>query len=671
MNGMPWSDLEPLVQSESQAVQEAVRDAIAPDRRQASLHGLAEMLGPRLADLTARLLNSDRPLPVALGLRLVAERPEAMPSLRRLAMAGLKRRDVRLEPRCAAAAGLLTIVPAQSRAAENILRQFAAGLRRRDLQQLPELCERLRHPAGLEIITREIEDREKMLCPRCGVTRRRRAMRRHLWNRHQLVLESRRALTPAQALDLRLVDADPQATLTAFHRELLATGLRDSEAKEHLVESAARNHESLCPYCFAATPRPEPPLPQPADWSPGRLAATEARITWQPDGSTGRWVVESDDASWAVEGHSDPAGVWIRRVSLGCAALAVPAAALLPTHWHLLTALGLVGEAAVLHYWASRVGDPPSASRGGVVDAAWRHLIPKLPAGLDLTRLALASIGHGDRRLRAPALHEAIATTEGALLIGAGPAETPAALWALAFADDPADPVLPAVDRLTRCWEGELPLSTAAAFAEWLPASPAEWQRVQILADERAFFAGLSVWDLAEIGRQFPALGRLIGSDDLDGLARRRLVWFDRTDKPWRQVGPAITVFDLARNSELPFDSGDTALLCPLPLNESLTLGGRGLTFRGAVLRATPTEITVRQREGWRGGGWDLLIGPHRFRFDVDPTPIVDRLVAWARWWFERYLARVDPALRYRSGGLAERLLRPHRVTCRSCGRPS
>lgn len=673
---MNWPAIERLLSGATEPVRAAARSAaMAPvgDRRRAA-RALADRLGHGLAPLVANWLESGVADAHDLALRLLAVRPAAGLGLLKHVRPRLREGQAPLSVRLAATRALLDLLPPDSRAELLLLRSFTAGLGRRPAERLTDLAGRLGRPAAISRILAELAERQKMRCPRCGALRRRKAMRRHLWNHHQLVLDGRRALTPAQALDQRLADTDDAAVVSDFHRDLLAAGLRDEEALDQLLDAAAERFESLCPGCFAFVPAAEPPPPGPAELAPGRLSAPPARVTLTATRSGNRLHVETDRVIYDGR-EPGRAGVapWSRIAAVASVALAWASALAMPTPWNLVTSFGMAGLAAVALLWAWRKRRAePGVDR--VVDHAWNLLVPHLMAGEPLARIALASIGRGTAARRATARDEARAAAEAAVQIHAAPGWAPAALWALEFADARGDPVPAAVDAVGRCWDGELPLTVADAFARWLPAGSRERRRLQILASERAFAAGLGVWDLAEIARAFPALGDLVGAHDLDGLARRRLIWFDRFDKPWRLIGPAVTAFDFARRTDFPFDGTDLLLYCPLPALDSapgdyLLICGRGLVFRGAVMRGVPASITIREREDWRGGGWDLHVGPHRFRYDVEPRPVAERLLAWSAWWFDDYLPRVDAAMKYRSGRRLGQLLAPHERACPSCGR--
>src|SRR5262249_42938911 len=111
------------------------------------------------------------------------------------------------------------------------------------------------------------------------------------------------------------------------------------------------------------------------------------------------------------------------------------------------------------------------------------------------------------------------------------------------------DPVTRLADALKPYLSGDVPLAGAELLLGTLP--PPEWTRGQharlrVLLAARAFEADLGVWDLHALGRAAPGLGRVLQSDDTDGLARLRWLWDLRQARPWQRCGPAATVFELA-----------------------------------------------------------------------------------------------------------------------------
>src|SRR5207244_10029537 len=112
-----------------------------------------------------------------------------------------------------------------------------------------------------------------------------------------------------------------------------------------------------------------------------------------------------------------------------------------------------------------------------------------------------------------------------------------------------SDPVVRLADALWPCLTGEAPaglaelVATDDVLAGW---SVGQRARLRVLLAARAFEAGVEVADLHDLGRAAPALGRTLGSDDTDGLARLRLLWTLRPTRPWQVCGPAATVFEVA-----------------------------------------------------------------------------------------------------------------------------
>jgi hypothetical protein len=207
--------------------------------------------------------------------------------------------------------------------------------------------------------------------------------------------------------------------------------------------------------------------------------------------------------------------------------------------------------------------------------------------------------------------------------------------------------------------------------------------RLRILIIARAFGVGWEVWDLVEVGRAAPAIGRVLNIDDIDGLARLKLLWKMRPDRPWRRCGPAITVFDLAGYPVLGghyLESAPDLLLYqpttpPIPPlarggpPAPILVCGRGVKYDEVLLRSDPGSISVRARPLWQGGGFEIVLGRHRLAFREDPDALARKLEKWTNYYCKQFLPLADGVISSRSDDRLRTLLNQRIVTCPECHR--
>jgi hypothetical protein len=187
-------------------------------------------------------------------------------------------------------------------------------------------------------------------------------------------------------------------------------------------------------------------------------------------------------------------------------------------------------------------------------------------------------------------------------------------------------------------------------FAQWLLA---EWvgpwwtagnlARLRILLCGRAFEAGWEVADLVEAGLIARALADVLQTAEPDGLARLRLLWSLRPSRPWARWGDALTVFELAEDSEagrawlrkypdlLLLDEGSPAVI----------VSGQGVVFQETLFTEAPRTIELKSRRDFDGIEYELLIGAYRFRLVNDPAALVGRLDRWFRFLFGEFFPQV------------------------------
>jgi hypothetical protein len=719
---MSWKALEPWVNGDGQRQPPPVRDALrcviaaeGPEDRRRSFEQLLTALRQDggVTPFVGRLAATKETAAHRLALELTARMPGP---LDRLLAANLPQllRDRRQPPglRVAAAAALLRSDP-DSETAERALRALIAGLHRpatlKRLEHLRKLAGN--HPA-IDAFVEHLTAGRPMTCPRCAVTLPRPELVKHLWQEHRLMLAGRRVREPwdvvrdwlkdyCRSADRELLDRscdlgqqlEPAGGLVRVQRLLLEAGAHDREALDHLREEARRRSASLCPHCYALASAGEPPTPPPLPPAHGRIARDGYLVEVSDRGLLSRLTVTLPRG--VLRRGREP-GRWLTRrgalvfrsVPFVLAALAL--AVFLPAPWPLavVVVVLLAGALSYLHgMWRWRA-ERPADDRA--VDHAWALLVPHLHAGdyapedaEFLAGLAGSSAAAGRAAVRERPLARLIPLTERAVAARQSAPTLLAPLWRLELEDTARagrDPVLPLAHHLGHCLTGELPLSCAERLlgdGECKGASAGSRARLRVLLAARAFEAGLEVPDLAELGRVAPALGRALATDDVDGLARLRLLWSVRPTRPWQRCGPAVTVFDLARYPVLGGqhleEHPDLLLFQPTaddgrenqPAAPVLVCGS-GLVYRDGVLKERPAAVEVKAR--LLRGGYELTAGPARWTFRADPTALARRLEAWSDFLFGEFLPQVDAVLGWHSDEPRERLLVQRVVACPECG---
>src|SRR5207247_2658900 len=90
------------------------------------------------------------------------------------------------------------------------------------IERLRLLEQRVGNSPAIDELCARLEDQIHMVCPRCSIRLKRPAMREHLWDAHQLVLDGRRVREPWRAVEDWLDDyrLEPDPGLLARCREL-------------------------------------------------------------------------------------------------------------------------------------------------------------------------------------------------------------------------------------------------------------------------------------------------------------------------------------------------------------------------------------------------------------------------------------------------------------------
>lgn len=546
-------------------------------------------------------------------------------------------------------------------------------------------------------------------CPRCPAALPFPEIAQHLWVDHGRILygqavrdpwrlieewvrEYRREghpeiLARSRELGRRL---DPDHGLRRVHRLFLAGGVADGEARRSLLTEAAENLAALCPHCFRLVPlREATPLP-PLNVSHGRLSG---RGYYVEVGD--RWMqtrLEVGRPEGAVFRGREPRQRLTERGALvlwaGTATLLALALAVALPRWHLSPLLPVLG-ALLLACAGGRLARirwrirSPALDRA--VDYAWTILVPRLvgspPSAADLTFVGglamLSAAGHGRPRRRAARLQQILGAAEKAVAAGAASAAALAALHRLRIEDataEGADPVPETAAQVARCFDGALPLVFAQQLLTALreePWNPVTRARLRVTLCDSAFGAGFEVRDLLEAGGVSPALGKVLKTDDPEGLAALRMVWSLRAGKAWESCGRAEHVFHLASRP-----GAESAILGPYPdlllapaEVEDLFLTAGGLVFKGHLMTHMPEDLEIRPDWGFRGGGYYLVLAGKRFWFPGRADQLGRRLERWCRYYFRELMPQVRAVYCWQSAPHIRRLFDSAPSLCPGCGR--
>jgi uncharacterized C2H2 Zn-finger protein len=632
-----------------------------------------------------------RGLALELAGRLPALDSILVPWLRPL----LRDRRLPRDARIAAAATLLRTTGPRGGAAARVVRDFAAGFGRlRVLSRQSDLRRRFGNARAFDRLCARLRRNIPLQCPRCGERRRPASMIRHLWQRHGRLLARRRVRSPMSWLDDWAANASPSADpddgLAHLTRQLRRRRLASPDAAPSLRIIAARHDANLCPHCHAFVTLPVDEYPKTASLPELELYA--GRLTGE--GFVVRRIthrigarIEITTPSGTREILPDPHGRWnravaVRRLVLPWIVLAIGWAWLLPAHLAILgTALAL--SAAYGFRLLVRSQSAPATS-GSLINAAWTNTVPMLldtplsaRSSRYIGRLAATSVHRGSVSARAGPLAIAERRIKSALNQGAAVADEWAALVGLRIADLDRigdNPVPGFADMVIQAMRDEAPLARLEllmAHTPWRDWPIARRTRLRVALAARAFEFGLGVWELVELGEVIPSIAEVLNTSDVDGLARLRLLWILRQERPWERCGSAATVFELAAypTTESELAAAPDVLLYwtwnDLGRPERVWITGRGLIFRDAKLSA-PGPIEVHLRPA--GRGYELHYGSARFRYSDDPTRLADALSEWSNYLFKEFLPQTDSALGKPDGTKLEILLRSKTLVCPECG---
>jgi hypothetical protein len=693
---------------------------VEADRLPAVIVTLGTMIGRSGATgLTLTLASNAELLARQLALMVLANLPQPLDSallapLRSL----LLDRRLPSEWQFTALAHVLRTFTEDGPSVEKLLRAFVRGRgKARSIERLRHLERYAGHHPAIDALCQKLEERLRMSCPRCAIQLRRRKMVEHLWNEHRLVLDGRRVREPWPLIEewvdrycasrepdllercrTLLQRLDSEEETRRFRRLLLARGIADDEARRALTDEAAGQHAACCPWCYGlvAVPREVPPLR--LNLYRGRLSGGGYRVEVSERGLLtsldmvtpekrlyrGREQGQLLTQRGAMIFFVGPLVLLALLGAMGIPPLIVPP--ILPVFAILLLALAV-------HLLTHALWQPHVPAMVRARNYAWTMLVPSLHANgysladsAFLAGLANQSGADGYGLLRESLLPDLLKRTENAFSMGLAPPGHLAALRRLMIEDSVArgaDPVPLVVDLLARCFEGRFSLR----FAEHLLASwNAGWLtsgnliRLRVLLCDRAFEAGFEVGNLLDAGYNAPALGRLLGTDNVPNLAALRLLWSLRPTRPWDRCGDPWVVFDVAADPQradllgrcpdlllwqsepewLVAAPGDTE-----PRSTQIIFCLRGILLQSVLFTEVPRVVEVNAR--WRYH--DLIIGEHRFRSSGDLDMLALRMERWFRYAFSEFLPALPRVEKWQAPDRLAILRAWGAVSCPECHR--
>jgi hypothetical protein len=688
----------------------------AAERRADAIASLGALIGSSGAVSLAVMLASDAEiLARRLALAVIANLPQPMDAVLLPPLRGLLLdRRLPVETQFAALAAVLRAFGSETPLAEELLRTLVSGLgKMKSIDRLRNFELVAGKSAVIDRLCEGLEDRLRMNCPRCATQLRRPEMIGHLWNEHRLVLDGRRVREPWSLIEewidlyrerreVELIDRcrmlvqrlDSDEGPRRLNRLLLTSGIADEEARRALTEEAVEQHAACCPWCYGLVPVPREVPPLSLNLYRGRLSGGGYRIEVSEEGLL--TFLEIVTPEKRIYRGREPGQLWTRRGAMFLFAGPLIVLSLLfafvltepLTPVLLMLLLALLVHLGTRWLWRPRL---PIGVRAR--NYAWTLLAPRLYADgyrLDdsgfLAGLALLSGGDGYGPLREALLPDLVKRTENALLMGNAPPGHLAALRRLLIEDAVArgaDPVPLIVDVLARCFEGRLPLR----FAEHLLAgwdsrwwTPGERIRLRVLLCDRAFEAGFEVRNLLDAGQTAPALGQVLGTEDVVHLAALRLLWSLRPTRPWDRCGDPLTVFDLAADPKRAEVLGrfPDLLLWQFEPEWSIAAPGvtepkpvhvlfcvRGVFLQGVLFTETPRVVEVNAR--WRYN--DLVIGEQRFRSTGPLDQLALRMERWFRYVFSEFLPALPRVEKWQAPDRLAILRAWGAVACPECHR--
>jgi len=647
-----------------------------------------------------------------LGLEFAARLPDPIPlELARVVLPLLSAKRVPVLLRILAAAKVLTAVPDKPGNTQPVVRALTQGLNRvRAMDRLLKVQARVEKCDSLDAAVTEADNRVKYKCPKCPAYLKRAEFVGHLWVRHRLVFEDNKARDPHPMVDAAITaaatsanpeDLDRSFLLSRFYypavtsrqvfQALAVRGTGDPTLTDLLLEKATEKRAGVCPVCLTAVPDPIPELLPAASVSEGRVAAEGYAVTLR-DTPRGRMVtVETPSA--ADEHFADPGSrrsprqfaVMIAGVVFFVAVvlmILLPAARTAP--------LPLAGSFLCLGWFtyvmARFLRKPLPKPTRRVLEITWTELVPgigKSKAALRfLIRLCRASLEPGDATGRANVVKDLVESAADR----ADKSPVHQQLFAVARVLEMTDFARMGRERLDGLAEvfepffrGEVTPAYAEAAAEVIlietKFTAGDRERFAVILLDMAFAQGFVPSELLLMTRFLPWFRKLLLEWRGDHLAQLHALWRTRTNRTWESsIGPAETVFDLARNDpslarRLLREKPDALLLLEFRPEVEEVLGAVALTSSGLFLRGVTVSEGRFELVKMQTGALALRVGKQLIGLNGKlSTRLVEQLNEWLQYRAGKVLPAAEQAARMKPGLRVVRALAPLAVACTLCG---
>jgi hypothetical protein len=689
--------------------------ALERERRSVGIKALAEVIAaggghPLIPPLTGAAALATVGVRRHLALEIAGRTPPPLDdALLEKLHPLLSDKQIPREARQAAVAALLRTTGNAGAAAEVTLAAYIAGSGKlRAVDKLHRLEQYVGQAPAIDAMCARLENQVRMNCPRCSTQLRRADMVHHLWDRHRLVLEGRRVRDPWRMIedwleDYRLerdaavlercrdlaVRLDPEQGVRNVQRLVLRHGVEDREALSALMDQARREHACLCPHCYTQIPMNESVAPEPLAFKDGSLEGENYYIEVSENGFWPRVQIEGPEGT--IHDGREPGSFLTRNGALGFVVGPLVLACVLlmklftgqrlplPLEVLFAVGVGLFVGAGIYLLWPTALN-----LRDRVIDCAWSLLIAgrdqeELSAGdaAFVASLAGASAGWGAPARRAEALEELCGQMEKLLRRDTAFVPHLAAVWRLRIDDliqQEEDPLGLLAEQVGRCFAAKLPLEYAARLLkgftpEHFPPD-ALWirsliHRLPILLCEQAFSAGMELSDLTDVGQAYPELHAALRLEQIDHVAHLRLLWSLRFDRPWEKCGTAATAFELAGSRAGGRDLVRFPDLVLASQGMDLYVCSRGICFEDVWFDDVST--TVEMRENRTRGGYELIVGPHHFSYDVSPEGVAARLEKWLRYYFRDFAPQLSAVRAWRAPDVVQKLQARNGVSCPDC----